>query len=138
MDKNLNVCPVCKTNDHPKSTGKGRLCKPCASDRSLRWSQANPEKFFFNQLKSKYGIEKEEYLGKLIRQGARCKICLEPETDKDKRSGKIKSLAVDHNHTTGQIRDLLCRKCNIALGLLMEDPKRIQNMLNYLNEHNAV
>ena len=137
MDKELKECPVCKTTEHPKSTNKGHLCKPCAIERSMRWIRANPERFFFNQLKSKYGIEKEEYLGKLVKQGGRCKICLEVETDTDKRTGKVKSLAVDHNHETGQVRDLLCRRCNTALGLLKEDPKRIQNMINYLNEHNG-
>jgi hypothetical protein len=137
MDKELKPCPVCKTTDHPKSTNKGHLCRPCAKNRTERWIEANPEKFFFNQLKSKYGIEKEQYLGKLIKQGGRCKICLEVETDIDKRTGKVKGLAVDHNHETGQIRDLLCKKCNTALGLLKEDPKRIQNMLNYLDEHNG-
>ena len=137
MDKELKPCPVCKTTEHPKAESKGHLCKPCATQRVRAWQTANPEKFFFNQMKSKYGIEKEQYLAKLVKQGGRCKICLEYETDVDKRTGKVKGLSVDHNHETGQVRDLLCRGCNTSLGLLKEDPARIQNMLNYLEEHNG-
>lgn len=135
-DKELKPCPVCNTTEHPKSTNKGHLCRPCAVERTMRWVKANPERFFFNQMKSKYGIEKEEYLQKLVSQGGLCKICLEPETDIDKRTGRVKNLSIDHNHETGQIRGLLCRKCNTSLGLLREDKKIIQNMINYIDEHN--
>jgi len=49
---------------------------------------------------------------------------------------ELRNCPVDHNHETKQIRDLLCKRCNTSLGLLKEDQKRIQNMLNYLQEHN--
>lgn len=137
MDKELKPCPVCNTTDHPKSTNKGHLCKPCASERTKKWIAVNPEKFFSNQIKSKYGIDRKEYLAKLIKQGGRCKICLREETDTDKRTGKTRGLAIDHNHKTGKVRDLLCKKCNTALGLLEENPAVIQNLLNYLEVHNG-
>lgn len=137
MDKELRNCPVCKTSEHPKAESKGYLCKPCAIARTVKWQKDNPERVKFKSLKSKYGIEKEEYLEKLSKQGGRCKICLEFETDVDSRTGIVKSLSVDHNHETKQVRGLLCRQCNTSLGLLKEDPKRIQNMLNYLQEYNA-
>ena len=136
MDKELRNCPVCKTTEHPKAESKGHLCKPCATARTIKWQRDNPERVKFKFLKFKYGIEKEEYLDKLSKQGGRCKICLDFEEDVDKRTGKVKSLSVDHNHETKQIRDLLCRRCNTSLGLLKEDPKIIQNMLNYLQKHN--
>ncbi len=57
------------------------------------------------------------YLDLLEQQGGLCAICGQPETSKD-RSGGIRSLALDHNHRTGQQRGLLCFRCNIYLAVL--------------------
>jgi len=95
----------------------------------------NLEKYRLNQLVSKYNLTKEEYLEKVGKQGNRCKICLQHETDRHHKSNKLKELSVDHNHKTGVVRDLLCRKCNTALGLLKEDKAIVQNMINYLEQH---
>lgn len=70
-----------------------------------------------------YGITSEEYHKLVEQQNNKCAICgRNPET----------YLAVDHCHKTHQIRGLLCRPCNSAIGLFNEDPVRIQNALNYL------
>jgi hypothetical protein len=42
------------------------------------------------------------------------------------------SLAVDHCHTTGTIRGLLCRKCNVGIGLLGDNIEGLQAALDYL------
>ncbi len=47
-------------------------------------------------------------------------MCGEPETATHK--GKIVKMSVDHNHETGEIRGLLCRRCNTAIGYLNDDP----------------
>jgi hypothetical protein len=41
-------------------------------------------------------------------------------------------LAVDHNHTTGKIRGLLCPKCNQGIGLLMDNPLFLIRAAEYL------
>jgi len=41
-------------------------------------------------------------------------------------------LAVDHNHNTGEIRGLLCGRCNCALGLLDEDVKKMEKLIKYI------
>lgn len=46
-------------------------------------------------------------------------------------------LGVDHNHETKQVRGILCRNCNMALGLLEEDPVRMKNMIEYLEYWNS-
>ena len=46
--------------------------------------------------------------------------------------GSTESLCIDHCHTTGKMRGLLCKPCNSALGLLNDDPERIYNLLLYL------
>ena len=42
---------------------------------------------------------------------------------------------VDHNHSTGKIRALLCSNCNTAIGLLKEDIPRVERLIEYLKLH---
>lgn len=58
-------------------------------------------------LKSKYGITEADYEGMLGEQNGVCAICLRPPK-------KIR-LAIDHNHASGKIRGLLCKRCNYRL-----------------------
>lgn len=86
-------------------------------------------------LKTNYGLTVEQYAEMYAVQGGVCAVCRRPETIL--RRGKVKSLEVDHNHETGQIRELLCGACNPALGLLKEDPLRIRALADYIERHNA-
>lgn len=134
MDKEFKQCPVCKTTEHPKAESKGHLCKPCANKRSTKWNKENPDKLRDRSIKKKYGLSFEKYQEMFEAQDGKCKVCKHPETDIDKRNQTIKFLAVDHCHTTGKIRGLLCRKCNISLGIINEDIETLKNMINYLKE----
>jgi hypothetical protein len=77
-------------------------------------------------LKSNYGISLEEYERMLACQGGRCAIC--GSTDP---CGKP-TFAVDHDHVTGEVRALLCNKCNPAIGMLGDDPERLEAAARYL------
>lgn len=43
-----------------------------------------------------------------------------------------KVLAVDHNHTTGKVRGLLCRRCNSTIGFMNDNTKTVQAAADYL------
>lgn len=43
-----------------------------------------------------------------------------------------KSLAIDHDHTTGLVRGYLCNNCNRGIGLLKDDPNVLRNAIEYL------
>lgn len=58
-------------------------------------------------------------------QGGVCKICRRPETQR-------KRLAVDHCHTTGAVRGLLCITCNAEIGHLLDDPEIIRRAADYV------
>lgn len=64
-------------------------------------------------------------------QGGRCAACGRPETSLGNH-GKVKRLAVDHNHETGEVRGLLCLSCNVALGLVDDDVNRLLALAEYL------
>ena len=64
-------------------------------------------------------------------QGGVCKICGNPP--KDKLGGsKEPMLVVDHDHSTGQIRGLLCNNCNVAIAHAKDNPSILVAMANYL------
>ena len=136
MDKDTKPCPVCKTTEYSKAESKGYLCKPCANARATKWNKDNPDKLRQRHIKKTYGLSHEEYLAMFEKYDGSCWICLKPETDIVPQTGAIKSLAVDHNHKTGTIRGLLCRRCNVSLGLLREDVTTLNNMLNYMDHFN--
>lgn len=66
------------------------------------------------RLKSRYGISKEEYEELVAAQNGVCAICANPC-----KTGQ--RLVVDHNHTTGKNRGLLCKSCNLHLGVLEKE-----------------
>lgn len=78
------------------------------------WRHANPDRVKFNDrnkhYKRNYGITEHDYLVMHSKQGGVCAICGNTERAKNRR------LAVDHCHSTGAIRALLCGRCNGALG----------------------
>jgi hypothetical protein len=57
-------------------------------------------------------------------QKGRCLVCRH----------KPKKLVVDHDHTTGHIRGLLCDPCNQGIGFLREDPKLLERAIAYLSK----
>ena len=85
-------------------------------------------------LMARYGITHEVYLEKLAAQGGGCAIC----GTKDLSKYKVKYFDVDHNHTTGQVRGLLCRDCNVTTGVVENKWDKIQLIRQYIAEWNAV
>jgi hypothetical protein len=77
-----------------------------------------------------FGISLSDYEGMLVRQDGGCAICRiwEPFTV----SG---AFPVDHDHSTGAIRQLLCLKCNQALGLFNENPAAMEAAATYVRKH---
>lgn len=70
-----------------------------------------------------YGLSSCDYDELLAKQGGACAIC---------KSTPDRPLVVDHCHATGAIRGLLCGRCNSAIGLLDDDPKRAASAVAYL------
>ena len=80
-----------------------------------------------NRRKRTYQVTPEQYEAMNRKQEGLCAICREPNN-----SGW--SLAVDHNHTTGKVRGLLCTRCNRGIGYFKDDPSRLARAIEYLND----
>lgn len=104
-------------------TAKSKEFKANDAARKRTARQRDPRRYKFQQIKNKYGITEQDWLQLLDKQGGHCACC--PETE---------GLCVDHCHTTGKVRGLLCHHCNRALGLFRDNPEYITNALNYLND----
>lgn len=75
------------------------------------------------RIRREYGMEPEDFDRLVESQNGACAICSTvPE----------KWLCVDHSHTTGEVRGLLCDHCNRGLGFLKDDPNLLRNALAYL------
>ena len=98
----------------------------------------NKDKQKHQDLIKKYGISLDQYKEQHQVQSGVCAICGNPETIVDKRSKRVRHLAVDHNHTTGQIRGLLCMGCNQGIGNFQEDLDRLKKAVTYLEKYNVL
>ena len=65
---------------------------------------------YLRQVKYRYKLSSTDYYALFELQGGRCAICHVTPEEMGER------LAVDHSHATGDVRGLLCRPCNKALG----------------------
>ena len=77
------------------------------------------------QVERTYGISDEDNHELFLLQGGRCWLC-------QKATGATKSLAVDHDHVTGEVRGRLCGPCNQFIGKLGDDPEAARRLVAYL------
>lgn len=96
----------------------------------LDYYHSRKDKARSKYLQRSFGITLEQYNVLLEMQHGVCAICLEPETATS--NGKLKALAVDHDHSTNKIRGLLCANCNRALGGFKDNVERLRRAAEYL------
>jgi len=91
---------------------------------SARYTRDHSAGRRIKRLKREYGLTPEAFAAMEKKQGNCCRICRTP--------GK---LVVDHDHSTGRVRDLLCSRCNSGLGFLKDSVPVLKAALLYLKEH---
>ncbi|RBY84752.1 endonuclease domain-containing protein [Blastococcus sp. TF02A-26] len=114
-------CPTCEravahadyTRNARSASGFGSRCKRCHS-------AANADGYFYRQ----YGLTKSAIAALRDMQGDRCAICrdLHPQH-------------LDHDHSSGRVRQLLCQRCNHGLGLFRDDPPLLREAARYVERH---
>lgn len=133
----------CFGNKTKSKDGLEIWCKDCKKiqrfDRKDRQSIIQREWYNLKKIDKKYiknksliakfGISLDQYESMLLSQGSKCAICLTPQNDLSLM------LCVDHDHSTGKIRGLLCHKCNTGIGLLGDSIDNLSNACIYLKQH---
>lgn len=114
-----------------KSAQKRRwlICKPCANIRQNEYNKNNPDKLHKRNNEKRYGVTYEQYQEMLETQDSVCAICNEKES-----SSSRTNLSIDHDHTTGKVRGLLCTPCNVALGLFKDNIDLLKKAMRYICE----
>ena len=127
INKPLKDFPINKRN----KDGHQYYCKKCHCKKITDYHKANPRKRKNQSLKTHYGITIEDYEKLFDKQNGVCAVCSKVET-RICTQGMIQSLSVDHDHSTGLIRGLLCDRCNKAIGLLYHDIGLLNKAVEYL------
>lgn len=141
MTKICTGCKVVKSlteffKDKGFKDGYYSKCKECKTKATLKWRSDNKEHYnnqarkfnkkHYNKLRlNRYGITEEEYNDTLNAQEHKCAIpgCNKKATEKRK-------LAIDHDHVTGEVRGLLCYKCNRDM-VVIDDPEHMSKLMLY-------
>lgn len=128
----MRRCSICKAVKSADQFWK-RLarCKDCSRTYDAAWTAKNPGKrqryARKTHLMSKYGLTHDDYARILATQGGVCAVCGGDDSPR--------LLAVDHDHVKDCVRGLLCTGCNIAIGLMHDDPERMANAIAYLTRY---
>jgi Recombination endonuclease VII len=132
--KRCYACEQTKSLDEfyrNKSARDGRTsrCKLCSAAYHADHHAKSSVRERTRELKraARYGLLAGDYDAILLVQGKRCAICQRPP-----EAGEV--LHVDHCHESGRVRGLLCRKCNVGLGLFSDDPARLLRAASYIRE----
>lgn len=99
---------------------------------SREWRRRNPEraKARDSKLHRSYGMTESQFQVMLAEHGGVCAICKQPP----KRNRR---LGIDHCHTTGRVRGLLCDPCNLGIGNLKDSPDLLEKSAAYIRQHSA-
>jgi hypothetical protein len=163
----MKSCAKCKeskpvesfSKDKQKTDGRDNYCRPCRAEIQRTWRDRdrehyrararisnmnnkekvnarqraayakNPERWRDYNLKAHYGISAAEYDAMFEAQQGRCAIC---------RKTSKRKLDVDHDHSTGKVRALLCWQHNTGLGSFNEDPDLLRRAIEYVEYHRSI
>lgn len=120
--------------DALSADGHRNNCKVCKNAKTIRWREEN--RSHYNEIArqhnqahykeyrlKRYEITLKEHTEMLIRQNYVCALCGNPPTAK-------RALATDHNHSTNEVRGLLCYKCNRDM-VVVDDIDHLARLISY-------
>lgn len=95
------------------------------TERDAKRPQELKQQYSRNSLLKKYKLSNDQYNKMVEEQKGLCYICNQEPT-------QGKKLSIDHCHTKGNVRKLLCNNCNLGLGNFKDNPKTLQAAIKYL------
>jgi len=127
-------------NDKKGSFGKSSRCKPCANKwsrfhhhRKMREVPEYKEAQRNNHFKTRYGISADEYDSRCSQADKDgCAICGIKQPNGTRWKDKWH---LDHCHSTGKVRGMLCGNCNRGLGQFQDSEEIMTKAIDYLKKH---
>lgn len=116
----VRSCKGCGSTTR-KLSAPGPRCATCHRDRKKAAARASHARWILKT----YGLTIEQYEALYEAQGGVCYICR-------RATGKVRRLAVDHDHKTGYVRGLLCKPCNSVLAHIRDDTQTLHRTIEYL------
>lgn len=104
-----------------------------ARSYELKYLQKHPTRARNKWYMRKYGLTVQQVEDMIAGQGGKCAICQLTPTG-NRQAG----WHVDHDHSTGKVRGMLCYRCNLTLGISQEDIFRLQRCLFYIRYHKGL
>jgi len=111
-------------------------CKPCDKLAGQKYRKLNKEKDRqsrkWERVRRLYGLTEASYLNLWEAQGGKCKVCSQALKEGWTKNHDKHRAVVDHCHTTGKVRGLLCTMCNKGVGLLGDNSEGLYKAYEYL------
>lgn len=140
LTKKCSMCKQEKTIDmfgtweHKEVVKPKCRCRKCEANANKMWRESHPEeqkeRTRSSVLKRKYGITDDIYNKMLMLQDSKCAIC--GKTYGYIANGVECRLGIDHDHSDGSIRGLLCASCNIGIGNFYHNKKLLETAIIYI------
>ena len=106
-----------------QTSGLNYMCRSCSKTQTRR-----------HNLPAKYGITVAKYAEMILAQGGKCACCGAQFALEGRKTDRP---CVDHNHKTGEVRSLLCGRCNLAAGNVLDSSERASQLAAYLARWNC-
>lgn len=132
----IKLCSKCKVEkdtslfykNSSHTDGYKSSCKECFN-YYIKEHRSKPEAKN-TIIKNKYNLTLTNYNEMVIAQNDKCYICNSHNNNKP--------LVIDHDHTNGKVRKLLCHNCNVALGFVRDNKDTLNKMISYLEQFEKV
>lgn len=123
------LCRACYSKSKYAELAENPEWRKSRAEKAMDWNRRNPGKVLENKKASyrgallrRYGLSEESYIKMVEDCGSRCALC----------QRENRKLVVDHNHATGEVRKLLCNRCNFFVGLIETSPiELVHDVLQY-------
>jgi hypothetical protein len=125
------VCSVCGETAIRYRTGGRSECMTVRAANKFG-AGTREQQLRRRRLREAYKLSEDDYDLMHAAQHGRCAICGKVDATETQHA-----LVVDHDHSTGEVRGLLCNNCNVGLGFLQDDEEVLRGAVAYLASHSS-
>lgn len=130
VDARRGYCSTCEKSVRVRKLKNGWGCLAYRdAEKNAEWRKRHQGPRMPGRWYALSGMSPERFAAMLESQGGVCAICGGVNRDR--------ALAVDHCHATGEIRGLLCTRCNTSLGAMRDDPELLLRAAAYIRNARA-